>query len=392
MNIKRIIIWAFLVTASIRMQAQGTFVIEGQVENIKKGVCLNLFKMENGVGNSVAVDSLRGDTFRFELPVSSDDGIERMTLIIQDDDLYSMGLQLWANAGSHIRLTGKDMNIYTWQVESEVPTQKIWQLFVEDSRPLWDLYQVNHIEQMRHNHTCRRINPTGQERVRAIAIRDSLEKIGDDLCVRISANEIVRMKQLPIEEVWMDKLYSLAIGVKYSKGFPYRKEVEQLYNMLSDEQRQTSKVLDIQTLLMPPETVSLEEKTADGDLFDLQGKVHHLSIFKGKPVLIDFWSRGCGPCLMALPEMEEISKKYEGRLVLVSLSIDDKTGWEIASRHHKITWWNLNDLKGQHGIYAKYTSGSIPRYVFLSPEGEVVEMWSGYGKGSLLKKLEKLMK
>lgn len=81
MNIKRIIIWALLVTASIRMQAQGTFVIEGQVENIKKGVCLNLFKMENGVGNSVAVDSLRGDTFRFELPVSSDDGIERMALM-----------------------------------------------------------------------------------------------------------------------------------------------------------------------------------------------------------------------------------------------------------------------------------------------------------------------
>ncbi|MEG1729986.1 MAG: hypothetical protein RR280_10660, partial [Bacteroidaceae bacterium] len=82
---------------------------------------------------------------------------------------------------------------------------------------------------------------------------------------------------------------------------------------------------------------------------------------------------------------------YEGRLILISLSIDDKTAWEIASRHHKITWWNLNDLKGQHGIYAKYTSGSIPRYVFLSPEGEVVEMWSGYGKGSLKLKMQQLL-
>ena len=45
---------------------------------------------------------------------------------------------------------------------------------------------------------------------------------------------------------------------------------------------------------------------------------------------------------MALPEMKEISRLYEGRLVLVSLSIDDKTNWEIASRHHDICWWKLD--------------------------------------------------
>lgn len=391
MNMKRIMIWALLLTASVWVQAQGTFVIEGQVKNVKQGVCLNLFHLENGVGSSIAIDTLRGNTFRFELPFSSDNDTERMILMIRDNDLYSIGLDLWVKNGSHIRLTGEDMNIYTWQVENDIPAQKTWNLFVDDSRELWNIYQVKRLEEMQHNHACYRTNPTGQEKVRAIAILDSLGKIVDDLRVLISANDIVRMKQLPIEEVWMGKLYSLAVGVKYTKNYPYRKEVEQLYDMLSDEQRQTSQALDIQTLLAPPESVSLEEKAVDGDLFDLQGQVHHLSDFKGKPVLIDFWSRGCGPCVMALPEMEEISKEYEGRLVLVSLSIDDKTAWEIASRHHKITWWNLNDLKGQHGIYAKYTSGSIPRYVFLSPEGEVVEMWSGYGKGSLELKMQQLL-
>lgn len=392
MKAKGSIISVLFLLISSWAQAQGTFVIEGQVKNVKQGVCLNLYQMENGAGNSIAVDTLQGDTFRFELPVSSDDdGMKRMLLTIEDNGLYYMPLNLWVKNGSHIRLIGEDMNIYTWQVESDIPTQKIWQLFVDDSRELWNLNQVNFLEQTRHNRLCRRTNPTGQEKVRAIAIRDSLEKIGDDLQVRISANEIIRMKKLPIEEVWMDKLHSLAVGVKYSKDFPYRKEVELLFNMLSDEQRQTPQALDIQTLLAPPETVSLQEKAADGDLFDLQGQIHHLSDFKGKSVLIDFWSRGCGPCVMALPEMEEISKEYKDCLVLVSLSIEDKTGWEIASRHHKISWWNLNDLKGQHGIYAKYTSGAIPRYIFLSPEGEVVEMWSGYGKGSLKLKMQQLL-
>lgn len=390
MNYKEVIIAAFLLLAGTCMQAQDTFVIEGQVKNVKQGVCLNLFRMEGDVGNSIAVDTLRGDSFRFEVPTSGID-TDWLTLMIQDGNLYSMGLYLWAKAGTHIRLTGEDMNIYTWQVESEMPQQKTWQLFINDSHDLWDLKQENRMEQMRLMRKYPRKPDNEEVLAKVVALRDSLEKAGNDLDFRIDSNIIARMKQLPVEEVWMIRLKTLAVGVKYTKGYPYRKEVEELYARLTDTQRQTPEALDIQAYLFPVETVSAQEKAVDGDLFDLQGNVHRLSDFKGKAVLIDFWSRGCGPCLMALPEMKEISKKYEDRLVLVSVSIDDKTNWEIASRHHDISWWNLNDLKGNHGLYAKYTAGSIPRYVFLSPEGEVVEMWSGYGKGSLLEKLGKLM-
>lgn len=302
-----------------------------------------------------------------------------------------MGLSLWAKEGSHIRLTGEDMNIYTWQVESEMPQQKIWQLFVNDSRDLWNHNQENRMEHMRLMRKYPRKPDDKEVLAKVVALRDSLEKVENDLDIRIDSNVIARMKQLPIEEVWMDKLKSLAIGVRYTKGYPYRKEVEELYARLTDEQRKTPEALDIRAYLFPAQTVATQEQAADGDLFDLQGNVHRLSDFKGKAVLIDFWSRGCGPCLKALPEMKEISQKYKDRLEVVSISIDDKTNWEIASRHHAISWWNLNDLKGNHGLYAKYSAGSIPRYVFLSPEGEVVEMWSGYGKGSLLEKLGKLM-
>lgn len=390
MNRKEVISAICMLLVSTCMQAQGTFVIEGKVKNVKQGVCLNLFRMEGDVGHSIAIDTLRGDSFRFEVPVSGTD-TERLNLKIRDGNLYSMGLSLWAKEGSYIRLTGEDMNIYTWQVESEMPEQKTWQLFVNDSRELWNLKQENHMEYVRLMRKYPRKPENEEVLAKVVALRDSLEKAGDDLDFRIDANVIARMKQLPVEEVWMQKLTNLAVGVKYTKDYPYRKEVEELYARLTDAQRQTSEALDIQAYLFPVKTVSAQEKAADGDLFDLQGNVHRLSDFKGKAVLIDFWSRGCGPCIMALPEMKEISEKYEDRLVVVSVSIDDKTNWEIASRHHEITWWNLNDLKGNHGLYAKYNSGSIPRYVFLSPEGEVVEMWSGYGKGSLLKKLADLM-
>lgn len=390
MNAKKGISAVLLLLASVCAQAQGSFVIEGNVKNVKQGVCLNLFRMEGKSGSSIAVDTLRGDSFRFEVPVLETD-TERFTLIIRDGNLYSMGLSLWAKKDSYIRLTGEDMNIYTWQVESEMPQQKTWQLFVEDSRDLWNLLQENRMEHMRLMRKYPRKPENEEVRARVVAIRDSLENVEKELDFRIDSNIIARMKQLPVEEVWMDKLGSLAVGVRYTEGFPYRKEVEELYARLTDEQRRTPEALDIHAYLYPVKMTAAQEKAAEGDLFDLQGNVHHLSDFVGKAVLLDFWSRGCGPCIMALPEMKEISEKYADRLVVVSISIDDKTGWEIASRKHAISWWNLNDLKGNHGIYAKYSSDAIPRYVFLSPEGKVVEMWTGYGKGSLLEKLGKLM-
>ena len=77
---------------------------------------------------------------------------------------------------------------------------------------------------------------------------------------------------------------------------------------------------------------------ADADLYDLEGNVHHLADFKGKYIMLDFWSRGCGPCLMALPEMKEVAEMYKDRLTIVSLSIDTKKGWETASKTHEMTW------------------------------------------------------
>ena len=79
--------------------------------------------MEGDVGNSIATDTLQGDSFRFEIPISKTD-TERLSLMIRDGNLYSMGLSLWAKGRFPYPLEGEDMNIYTWQVESEMPQQK----------------------------------------------------------------------------------------------------------------------------------------------------------------------------------------------------------------------------------------------------------------------------
>ena len=66
--------------------------------------------------------------------------------------------------------------------------------------------------------------------------------------------------------------------------------------------------------------------------------------------LLDFWSAGCGPCLMAFPEMREVQEMWKDRLVVVSISSDSEKVWKEASERKGITWTNLNDMQGTVGI------------------------------------------
>lgn len=69
--------------------------------------------------------------------------------------------------------------------------------------------------------------------------------------------------------------------------------------------------------------------------------------------VVDFWAEWCGPCRMIAPIIEDLSKEYDGRVLVGKLDVDNNP--EVSM---------------------KYGIRSIPTILFLK-NGEVVEKQVG---------------
>lgn len=339
-DMKKIIVTLFLLASVWTTQAQGTFTIEGQVKNVDDGTLVTLFRLDGNVGNSIGVDTIRNGHFRFQAETLGNE-TEIVDMMGRSDKFPSMSLRLWVRSGDNIQISGENTLIRTWDVKSTVPEQVANQAFINDSRELWNEYQRNALLQRAYRRKYAG-SAVDEERQAIRAQADSLQKVEDEISIRIDANTIKRMKQIPVDDIWLEHLKRLAMSAKYTENYPYKDEVIALYEGLTDEEKQTSWAMDTYTYLFPPQVV-------------------------------------------------EVGEMYKDRLTIVSLSIDTKKGWEAASKAHEMTWQNLSDLKGSNGLYAKYGVRGIPNYVLISPEGRIVEKWFGYGKQSLKRKLRRLL-
>lgn len=53
------------------------------------------------------------------------------------------------------------------------------------------------------------------------------------------------------------------------------------------------------------------------ELTDIEGKVHRLSDYRGKAVLVNFWATWCAPCREEMPSIEELRLGLHGKPFVV---------------------------------------------------------------------------
>ena len=386
---KNTLLTSLFLLVGLAMQAQDEIIIDGKVTNVKDGLIVSLFRRDGRVGSTIATDTIENGKFYFN--VKPEKELDKLSLFVHSTDFPSMSREVYATPNAYIQVNGKDNLIYTWEVESNVKEQKESDRYLYAAKDLWIEYQRIMAEVSGCWGVVDSFTTTAEEKSIAKSRIKELHSQTIEMTLKIHEKEIDMLKRMPVTIIWLNKMYEISMNFRYIENFPSTEEVRALYTRMSEEQKQSSLGQLITANLFPLKVVKIGEDMADGDLYDLEGNLHHLSELKGKYLLLDFWSSGCGPCIMAIPEMGELQQKYVDKLTIVSLSSDTEKTWKAASARHKMIWKNWSDKKQTGGLYAQYGVRGIPHYVLISPEGKMVDTWSGYGKGSLLQKLRPYM-
>lgn len=370
--------------------AQKTFVIMGEVDGLKEGTVISLMKAMGSVLSEVTKDTVVNGRFKIEYDPQND-AVENFSLNCFDDGFPSLGLRLWTKAGHPIYIKGKNNLVYTWQVSSDIPEQKEWSYFISANKDLWNKFQQLSVKRNSLVKTYFYADgSTEEEKKAAKTLIDSIDKQTDNYQYEIYRKNIALLKKLPITPVRLEVLRDVANLIKWNNIEEFRAPVQKIYEKLNTSLKNSADGELIALILNPPKTAKVGEPMYDTLLTDLNGKYYHLSDFKGKYILLDFWSFGCGPCHASVPEMKEIAEAFKENLAVVSLTSDNQEMWKKASDYFKMTWNNLSDGKENRGIYARYGVSGIPNYVLIRPDGIIQDMWTGYGKGSLKTKLKEL--
>lgn len=368
-----------------------TFVVViGQVEGFKDGDTFSVMESDGNSGsmffhpgipdeNGTVKNGRFTAIYPYQRKVTG-----RFELILPElSPTTNLPLIFYANPGDTVYIKGKGAYPCQWTAQSTAAEQKDWQMIQKATSTEELAYQKakkNHYEYRMYRRNTK-MDETEWDRTGEILKQKAAQV--DSLNEEFHIAQLEAMKTLPASDVWMQTLVMMTGNFTSPKE---KDKIRELYNLRMNDINRKPEGKRISAMLYPYPVAELGKPLVDGDMMDLKGNIHRLSDFKGKYVLIDFWTTNCGPCIAALPEIEKFVKRNPD-IEVISLCISQYNSWRTHPEYQNLPWHNMNDGGGWMGLAKSYNVHAVPTYILISPDGIYKKQWVGkeiFGEGGTL--------
>lgn len=113
----------------------------------------------------------------------------------------------------------------------------------------------------------------------------------------------------------------------------------------------------------------LGKKAKPFAITDLKGKKVTLESLKGKVVVINFWFIGCKPCLLEMPVLNQLVKKYqEKNVIFLAFALDKKAALKRFLKKKKFDYTIVPESES---LAAQYNIESFPSHLILDKTSKI---------------------
>ena len=123
--------------------------------------------------------------------------------------------------------------------------------------------------------------------------------------------------------------------------------------------------------------LAMPAMAADFRVTDTKGKVHTLSGYKGKWVLVNYWATWCPPCLEEIPDLIALNDNKKNNLVVIGVAMDYRNPKQVIDFAEGL-FVNYPIVLGTPEIVKQIGPvQGLPTTYLFSPEGKMVAQQVG---------------